>query len=56
MKRKPYIIQIKKKNWVFLSDFNDEDYAKINAGVVSRSRKCPARVKFKGKVVYEVDK
>ena len=56
IKRKPYVVEIKKgKRWAFHTNSNDEDYAKINADVVSRSRGIAARVKYNKKVIYEVN-
>ena len=42
------------KKWESLSIHSDKDIAVINAEVTSRSRKCPARVLYRGKTVFEI--
>lgn len=40
--------------WVRISSHKDEEHAKIVAEVLSKSRKCRARVIYKGNIVFEV--
>jgi len=39
--------------WIYSSDHGDKDYAIYNADVISKSRKCRARVLEAGELIYE---
>jgi hypothetical protein len=48
-----YIVEyFSENNWIRNSYHKNEDNAKINADVIEKSRKCPARVIHAGKIVY----
>jgi hypothetical protein len=49
------IVEILVENtWIKHSWHKDPEYAQINAEVVSKSRNCPARILFKGKIIKEI--
>ena len=41
-------------NWITTSTHKNEENAIINADVILKSRKCRARVIYKGNIVFEV--
>jgi hypothetical protein len=50
-----YTLEIFDQNvWIILSIHKNEDHAKINADVTSKSRKVDARVIHKGSIIYLV--
>ena len=42
-------------NWITTSTHKNEENAIINADVILKSRKCRARVIYKGNIIFEVN-
>ena len=54
LKPRVEILDHELNNWITTSTHKNEENAIINADVISKSRKCRARVIHKGNIVFEV--
>lgn len=54
LKPRVEILDHELNNWITTSTHKNEENAIINADVILKSRKCRARVIYKGNIVFEV--
>lgn len=54
LKSKLELFDVEQNNWIIKSWHKDTEHAIINADVISKSRKCRARVIYKGNIIFEV--